>query len=91
MSANRHLSRGVDTTLLKTHFAVVTDAVGALRSPVKSNKFPHTVNLVRSFSSFSGFTFAYYFAICYFFIFWDLCFGNENDCICTFYHSDTLG
>ena len=55
MSANRHLAPGVDTTLLKTHFAVVTDAVGALRFPVKSNKFPPTVNLVRSFSSFSGF------------------------------------
>ena len=26
-----------------------------LRFPVKSNKFPPTVNLVRSFSSFSGF------------------------------------
>ena len=56
MSDNRHLVPGVDTTLLKTHFAVVTDAVGALRLPVKSNKFPSTVNLVRSFSSFSGFT-----------------------------------
>ena len=31
MSANRHLALGVDTTLLKTHFAVVTDAVGELR------------------------------------------------------------
>ena len=55
MSANRHLPPGVDTTLLKTHFAVVTDAVGALIFPVKSNKFPSTVNLVRSFYSFSGF------------------------------------
>ena len=56
MSTNRHLPPGVDITLLKTHFAVVTDAVGALRFPVKSNKFPPTVNLVRSFYSFSGFT-----------------------------------
>ena len=56
MSANRHLAPGVDTTLLKTHFAVVTDAVGKMRFPVKSNKFPPTVNLARSFSSFSGFT-----------------------------------
>ena len=56
MSANRHLAPGVDTTLLKKHFAVVTDAVGALIFPVKSNKFPPTVNLVRYFSSFSGFT-----------------------------------
>ena len=53
--ANIHLDPGVDTTLLKTHFAVVTDAVGALRFPVKSNKFPLTINLVRSLSSFSSF------------------------------------
>ena len=56
MSTNIHLDPGVDTTLLKTHFAMVTDAVGVLRFPVKSNKFPHTVNLVSSFSSFYGFT-----------------------------------
>ena len=56
MIANRHLAPGVDTALLKTHFAVVADAVGALRLPVKSNKFPPTVNLVRYFYSFSGFT-----------------------------------
>ena len=55
MSANRHLTHGVDTTLLKIHFSVVADAVEALRYPVKSNKFPPTVNLVRFFSSFSGF------------------------------------
>ena len=54
MSADRHLDPGVDITLLKTHYAVVTDAVGALRFPMKSNKFPTTVNLVRSLSSFSG-------------------------------------
>ena len=47
---------GVDTTLLKTHFVVATDAVGALRFPVKSNKFLPTVNLVCSLSSFSGCT-----------------------------------
>ena len=56
MSANGHLAPRVDTTLLKTHFAVANDAVGALRFPVKSNKFPPTVNSVRSFTSFSGFT-----------------------------------
>ena len=56
MSANRHLAPGVDTKLLNTHFAVVTDVVGALRFPVKSNKFLPTVNLVRYFFSFSGFT-----------------------------------
>ena len=46
MSANIHLAPEVETTLLKTHFALVTDAMGALRFPVKSNKFPPTVNLV---------------------------------------------
>ena len=56
MSANRQLAPGVDTTLLNTHFSVVTDAVGVLRFPVKSKTFPPTVNIVRSFSSFSGFT-----------------------------------
>ena len=55
MSANIHLAPGVDTTMLKMHFSVVTDAVGAFRFPVKYNKFPSTVNLVRSFSSFYGF------------------------------------
>ena len=52
MSANRHLFPGVDTTLLKTRFAVVTDAFGALKSPVKSKKFPLAVNLVRYFYYF---------------------------------------
>ena len=56
MLATKHLSHGVDTKLLKTQFAVVTDAVGALRFPVNSNKFLPTVNIVRSFSSFFGFT-----------------------------------
>ena len=55
MSANRDLVPGVDTTLLKTHFDVVTDAMGALRFPVESNKFSPTVNPMRSFSCFSGF------------------------------------
>ena len=56
MLANTHLAPGVDTTLLKKHLAVVTDAVGELRLPVKSKKFLTTVNLVHSFSFFSGFT-----------------------------------
>ena len=56
MSSNIHLAPGVDTTLLKTHFLVVTGVVGALRFPVKSNKLPPTDNLVCSLSSFSGFT-----------------------------------
>ena len=56
MSDNRHLAPGVDTTLLKTNFSVVTDAVGALRFPVKSNKCPPTVNLMLPFYYFSGFT-----------------------------------
>ena len=55
MSSNRHLAPEVDIKLLKKHFDAVTDAVGALRFPVKSNKFPPTVSLVRSFYSFSGF------------------------------------
>ena len=55
MSVNRHVAPGVYTRLLKTHFSVVTDAVGALNFSVKSNKFPPTVNMVRSFSSFYGF------------------------------------
>ena len=56
LMSNRHLAPGVDTTLLKTNFAVVTDAVGPLRFTVKSKTFPPTVNLVCSLSSFSGFT-----------------------------------
>ena len=56
MSANRHLAPGVDTTLLKKKNSVVNDAVGALIFPVKYNKFPPTVNLFHSLSSFSGFT-----------------------------------
>ena len=44
MSANRHLDPGIDTTLLKTHFAVVTDAVGALIFPMKSDTFPPAFN-----------------------------------------------
>ena len=56
MSANRHLAPGVDTTLLKTHFVVVTDLVGALRLPVNSKEFLPTVNWVRYFYSFFGFT-----------------------------------
>ena len=56
VSANRHLVPGVDTALLKKHFAVVTDAVGALIFPVKYKNFPPTVNIVRYLSSFSGFT-----------------------------------
>ena len=56
MLANIHLAPGVDTTLLKKNFAVATYAVGALRFPIKSNKFPPTLNLVRSFCSVSGFT-----------------------------------
>ena len=55
MSANRHLAPGVYTTLFKTHFAVVTYAVGALIFTVRSKNFPLTVNIVISFSFFSGF------------------------------------
>ena len=90
MSTNRHLAPGVDTTLLKAHFLVVRGAVVALIFPVKSNKFLPTVDLVRSFSSFIVSLFIL-FCHMLLFIFWGLCFGNENDCICIFYHSDTLG
>ena len=55
MSANIYLAPGVDTTLLKKHFAVVAYAVEGLIFHVKYNKFSPTVNLVRHFSSFSGF------------------------------------
>ena len=55
MSANRHLAPGFDTILLKTNFSVVMDAVGGVIFPLKSNKSPPTVNLVRCLSSFSGF------------------------------------
>ena len=71
MLANRHLAPGVDTTLFKTHFAVLTDAVGALIFPVKSKKFPPNVHLVRSFSFFSGFNLHTIFPYVKF-IFWDL-------------------
>ena len=91
MSDKGHISPGVDTTLLKTHFAVVTDAVGALRFPAKYNKFLPTVNRVLSFSSFFGFTSHNILLYETFFISWDLCFENENICICPFHSSDTLG
>ena len=86
MLANRHLPPVVDTTLLNTHFAVATNAAGALIYPVKSNKFPPTVNIVRYFSSFSGFTSHNIFPYVTF-----LSFGNENNCICPFYRPDRLG
>ena len=89
MSANRHLALGVDTKLLKTHFTMVTDAVGSLIFPVKSNKFPPTVNLVRYFSSFSGLklhTILPYVT----FLSLGTCFGDENNFIQPFYISDTL-
>ena len=71
MSANRHPAPGFDITLLKTHFAVVTDAVGAMRFLVKSNNIPSTVNKVRSFSSFSGLT-SHNILLYATFIFWGL-------------------
>ena len=54
MLANRHLAPGVDTPLLKTHFSVVTDAIGSLIFHVKSNNFTPTVNIVCSLSYFYG-------------------------------------
>ena len=85
-----NLDPGVDTTLLKTRFSVLTDAVGALRFPAKSNKFPPTVNLVHSLSSFSCFTSHNILPYVNFYL-WELCFGNKNNCICLFHSSDTLG
>ena len=43
---------------------MVTDAVGALRFYVKSNKFPPAFNLVRSFSLLFWLQLAHYFSIC---------------------------
>ena len=43
MSAVMHLAPGVEITLLKRHFAVVTVAVGVVRMPEKGSKLPHTV------------------------------------------------
>ena len=54
MSAVRALAFGMDMTLLRRHFAVVTEAVGVLRFPVQSNKFPPTVRRVWQCSSLSG-------------------------------------
>ena len=42
----RHLAPGVEMTLLKRHFAVMTVAVGVVNSPAKSRRFPPTVSHV---------------------------------------------
>ena len=80
----------IDTTLLNKHFDVVTDAVGALIFPVKSNKFPPTVNLVQSFSYFSGSNLHTIFPYVTFLSFGNF-FWNGNNCIHSFNRSDTLG
>ena len=54
MSAVRHFALGVDMTLLMTHLAVVTDAVGVLKLPVKSKRLPPTVKRVLSLTSLCG-------------------------------------
>ena len=90
MSASIHLAPGVETTLLKTHFAVVTDAVEALRFSVKSNKFPPTVNLVRSFSSFYGFISQTILPLVTFLSLGTLDFGI-NTTVCALDLSDSLG
>ena len=51
----RHFAFGVDMTLLMTHLAVVTDAVGVLKLPVKSRRLPPTVKRVLSLTSLCGF------------------------------------
>ena len=50
----RVFALGVDITLFRRHFVVVTEAVGVLRFPGKSRRFPHTVRRVRYFSALSG-------------------------------------
>ena len=47
MSAVRHMVLRVETMLFRRHFVVVTIAVGVLKTPEKSSKFPPTVILVR--------------------------------------------
>ena len=54
MSAVMHLAPGVEITLLKRHFAVVTVAVGVVRMPEKGSKLPHTVMRVRWVSDLFG-------------------------------------
>ena len=54
MSAIMHLSLGLDTTLLNKHLTVVTVAVGLLRVPEQSNKFPLTVRQVPWVSDLLG-------------------------------------
>ena len=49
-----HFAPGVEITLLKRHFAVVTVAVGVVRMPAKGNKLPHTVMRVRCVSDLLG-------------------------------------
>jgi len=56
MSAVRHFSPGVEITLLKIHFTVATEAIGVLRFPMKSRRFPPTVRQVFSFTALSGFS-----------------------------------
>ena len=86
----RHFAFGVDMTLLMTHFAVVTDAVGVLKLPVKSRRLPPTVKRVLSFTSLCGFMSQ---TILPYVIF--LVAGsrpkNGGDCVGTLYVSDTLG
>ena len=54
MSAVRHFALGVEMTLLKRHLAVLTVAVGVLKGPAYSSKFPPTVNRVQNVSALSG-------------------------------------
>ena len=87
MSSNRHLAPGVDTTLLKTHFTVVTDAVGALIFPANSS---HCQSCAL-FLFLLWFHFTDYFTIGYLFVFGEFEFRNEHDCVCPLALSDALG
>ena len=51
-----HLALGVNTTLYKTHLAVMSEAVDALRFPINGRRLPPTVNLVLFIYFLSGFT-----------------------------------
>ena len=72
ISANRNLTPGVDNTLLSTHFSIVTDAVGALTFPVKSNKL--TPMIIWFFLSLVCFL-AHYLSVCDLFYFGTCVFG----------------
>ena len=54
----------MEIILLKIHFAVVKEAVGVLKFPVKSRRFPSTVRQVLFFTILLGFSSHTIFSIC---------------------------